>query len=103
MLVVQGPIVRKDWLDELGLSMPETIDEWHNVLTQFKEKKGAAAPLAYHDNMLRNGDFIGAYGIKMDFFIENGKVVYGPYDKRYKDFLTTFAQWYKEGLIDKFS
>ncbi len=101
MLVVQGPIVRKDWLDELGLSMPETIDEWHNVLTQFKEKKGAAAPLAYHDNMLRNGDFIGAYGIKMDFFIENGKVVYGPYDRRYKDFLTTFAQWYKEGLIDK--
>ena len=40
-----GPILRKDWLDELGLEVPETIDEWENVLAQFKEKKGATAPL----------------------------------------------------------
>lgn len=101
LLVVQGLMVRQDWLDELGLAMPETIDEWHNVLTQFKEKKGAEAPLSFQDNMLVNGDFIGAYGIKKDFSIQDGKVIYGPYDPRYKDFLTTFAQWYREGLIDQ--
>lgn len=39
-----GPMLRKDWLDELNLQVPTTIDEWHKVLTQFKEKKGAAAP-----------------------------------------------------------
>ena len=43
-LVVQGGIIRKDWLDELGLAVPETLDEWHTVLTAFKEKKGAEAP-----------------------------------------------------------
>ncbi|MEE1223654.1 MAG: extracellular solute-binding protein [Clostridia bacterium] len=101
LLVVQGLVIRQDWLDELGLAMPETIDEWHNVLTQFKEKKGASSPLSYQDNMLTNGDFIGAYGIKKGFFAEDGKIVYGPYDHRYKEFLTTFAQWYKEGLIDQ--
>ena len=30
-----GFIIRQDWLDDLGLEKPETIDEWENVLTQF--------------------------------------------------------------------
>lgn len=37
--VFQGPIIRKDWLDELGLPVPETIDEWTETLRAFKEKK----------------------------------------------------------------
>src|SRR5690606_22694367 len=43
--VSSGLVLRKDWLDELGLGIPETIEEWTNVLTQFKEKKGAKTPL----------------------------------------------------------
>ena len=35
-----GPMLREDWLEELGLEVPTTIDEWHTVLTAFKEKKG---------------------------------------------------------------
>lgn len=35
----QGPIIRKDWLDELGLDVPTTIDEWHTMLQAFKDKK----------------------------------------------------------------
>lgn len=38
-LVFRGPMLRKDWLDELGLQLPVTIDDWHKVLTAFKEKK----------------------------------------------------------------
>ena len=101
LLVSRGIIIRQDWLDELGLEMPETLDEWHNVLTQFKEKKGVQSPLSYQDGMFKDGEFIGAYGITSDFTVENGKVIYGPYDERYKDFLAEFAKWYKEGLIDQ--
>ena len=101
LLVSCGPIIRKDWLDELGLDMPETMDDWHTVLKAFKEKKGAAAPLTMQTYILSLGDFVGAYGVKKDFSVENGKVVYGPYDARYKEFLKTFSEWYKEGLIDK--
>lgn len=100
LLVVQGGIIRKDWLDELGLAVPETLDEWHTVLTAFKEKKGAEAPLCYQYSMLGSGEFVGAFGITRGFTVENGKVVLGPADPRYKDFLSTFAQWYQEGLID---
>ena len=37
--VSAGLVVRKDWLDDLGLEVPETIDEWETVLTAFKDEK----------------------------------------------------------------
>lgn len=33
---IEGTVIRKDWLDKLGLQEPHTIDEVHNVLTAFK-------------------------------------------------------------------
>lgn len=102
----QGPIIRKDWLDELGLEVPTTIDEWHNVLTAFKERKGAEAPLTFLGvpNPLfgiEGGGFIGAYGIKKGFYQEDGKIKFGAQEPEYKEFLTLFRDWYAEGLIDK--
>lgn len=32
-------IIRKDWLDELGLPLPTTTEEFYNTLKAFKEKK----------------------------------------------------------------
>ena len=100
-LVSEGPVIRSDWLFKLGLSMPETLDEWHNVLKRFKEELDCEAPLTYmKNNMYKEGDFIGAFGIKNDFFIKDGAVVFGPYTGAYKDFLWEFRKWYAEGLID---
>lgn len=106
LLTYQGPIIRKDWLDELGLQVPVTIDDWHTVLTAFKEKKGAAAPLSFLGVPsplfgIENGAFIGAFGIKKGFYQEQGQVKYGPIEPAYKSFLALFRQWYAEGLIDK--
>lgn len=36
-LAREGVSIRKDWLDNLGLSIPTTIDELYNVLRAFKE------------------------------------------------------------------
>jgi putative aldouronate transport system substrate-binding protein len=104
--VFQGPILRKDWLDDLGLQLPTTIDEWHTVLKAFKEKKGADAPLTFVsqprllDVIQSGGGFVGAYGIGYSFYLQEGKVKYGPNEAGFKDFLTTFHQWYEEGLLD---
>ena len=38
--------IRKDWLDELGLQVPKTVDELENVAKAFVEKKGAQSGLA---------------------------------------------------------
>ncbi|NOU74988.1 extracellular solute-binding protein [Paenibacillus sp. LMG 31458] len=101
LMTFQGPTLRKDWLDELGLQVPTTIDEWTTVLKAFKEKKGATAPLGLSLGNLIYGGFVGAFGVKPDFYQENGKVKYGPAEPGYKDFLTLFHKWYAEGLLDK--
>ncbi len=91
-----GFMLRGDWLKELGLELPETIDEWRTVLTAFKEKKGSTAPFI---GMPTN--FMGAFGIAPDFYIDGGKVHYGYYDPGFKDYLVEMNRWYKEGLLDK--
>lgn len=103
LLVSTGPIIRKDWLEELGMEMPETIDEWHTMLTRFKNEKKASIPLSFmnYSAMFNYGAFIGAYGVNNTFFVKGNKVVYGPMEQGYKEFLTEMAKWYKEGLLDK--
>ena len=106
-----GPQIRQDWLDNLGLAMPETIEDWYNVLTAFKTQDAngngdandeipfvAAGASSLANYML---SFAGAYGLVRDTFcVKDGKVVYSPADPAYKDFLTEMAKWYAEGLID---
>ncbi|MDQ1912796.1 extracellular solute-binding protein [Paenibacillus sp. GD4] len=106
LMVYQGPIVRKDWLDELGIPMPQTIDEWTAMLKAFKEKKGAAAPFTVNSkprvfNDFNNGPFMGAYGVTRGFYLENGQIKFGPQEKGYKEFLGLFRSWYADGLLDK--
>lgn len=97
-----GPMMREDWLKECGLEAPETVDEWHTALTAFKDKMGAAAPFTWNNTQYAQDIPIAyAYGTPKSFLIDNGKVVYGPAKPKYKDYLKTMAQWYKEGLIDQ--
>ena len=97
-----GPVVRKDWLDELGLEEPTTIDEWHNMLKQFKEKKKADAPMTFNKNGIDSyGTIISAFGIGPGFYKKDNVVKYGPMEPEFKDYLATINKWYKEGLIDK--
>ncbi|NOU66106.1 extracellular solute-binding protein [Paenibacillus sp. LMG 31461] len=104
--VFQGPMIRKDWLDELGLPVPETIDDWTTTLKAFKEKKGAAAPLSFISkprffNESYNGAFLGAFGVNRGFYLDNGKIKFGPSESGFKEYLKTFHQWFQDGLLDK--
>lgn len=104
LLTYTGPIIRKDWLDELKLDIPETLDEWYTVLKAFKEQKGAESPFVCPPEYVSM--FIsGAYPVSMggyseDFYLEDGKVVYGPIQPSCKEALKVLSKWYKEGLID---
>ena len=92
-------MLRQDWLNDLGLEVPTTISEWKNVLQQFKEKKGASAPLSMAPNGFVWACFVDAYNTTRDFYIDNGKVVYGPAEPQYKDFLKEMNDWYKDCLL----
>ena len=95
--VFAGFLVRQDWLDALKLSLPETMDDWHDMLVAFKENYQCEAPyLMFRDGM----DFVTAYGVQAEFYQENATVKYGPLEEGYRQYLETMSQWYKEGLID---
>ncbi|MDR0405731.1 MAG: extracellular solute-binding protein [Clostridiales bacterium] len=93
-----GPVVRKDWLEELHLPIPETIDDWYTMLTAFRDQKGASAPLSY---TWMASCFIGAYGIDEKFYLDDGEIKYGPVEPGYKEFLTTYHKWFAEKLLDQ--
>ncbi|MFA6508126.1 MAG: extracellular solute-binding protein, partial [Treponemataceae bacterium] len=102
-----GFVLRKDWLDDLGLNVPVTLDDWYSVLKAFKEKKGAEAPLlVFNTGVPAYNHIISAFdigGVSMfgsAFYQVNGKVAFGPVQSAYKDYLALMNKWYKEGLLD---
>lgn len=99
--VSSGLMMRKDWLDELGLQAPETIDELTAVLRVFKEKKGVESPLTGTLGDFAGERIGGAFGVTGGFSLNNGKVIYGPYEPAYKDFLIQMNAWYEERLLDR--
>ncbi len=102
LLVTSGPVVRKDWLNDLKLPVPQTIEDWHTVLKAFKEKKGAVYPLTTNLNYLRTdyGPAFDVCGDQQGFYIDKGKVMYSWNTPGYKEFLKTMNRWYAEGLLD---
>lgn len=99
-----GPQIRKDWLDQVSLPLPETIDEWTSMLIAFRDKLKVPNPFSVEWKRLTtltvSNAFASAYGAGFDFFQQNGQVVYGPIQPGYKDFLTLFNSWYKDKLLD---
>lgn len=107
LLVSNGIALRQDWLDKLNMKMPETIDEWHAVLTAVKNGdlngngKADEIPLLISKNDMGGSvAFLGSFGVNYDFYHVDGKVNYGPIQPEYKQFLTVMNQWFKEGLLD---
>lgn len=99
LLSTAGFMMRDDWLNELGLEAPETIEEWEKVLTAFKERKGASCPFVGGINQL--GQFTGGFGVGYDFYVDDGKVKYGCLQDGFGEFLATMNRWYRSGLIDR--
>ena len=103
----QGPWlglwIRQDWLDDLGLDTPVTFDDYHEVLTAFKEEKGATAPLIlnFSGSDGEFGTMSGGLNVLNSWQLdETGKVNFGPYMDAWKEYVTIMNQWYNEGLID---
>ena len=107
------PMIRQDWLDAVGLSVPTTLDEWYTVLKAFKEQdpngNGVADEIPLSDswggtNYLFAGNAFGLYlsgNAAGDFAVgEDGKLFYKYTDARYKETLAFLNKLYSEGLMD---
>jgi putative aldouronate transport system substrate-binding protein len=102
-----GLMIREDWVKALGLQMPQTTDDFYNVLKAIKEAD------FNKNNNTNEPPFIGDYrfliwafgiGSRMqghndDFFIESGEVKYGPADPRYRRAVEYLRKLHADGLI----
>ncbi|MDQ6419876.1 extracellular solute-binding protein [Paenibacillus sp. LHD-117] len=101
LMVFFGPILRKDLLDKTGLPVPETIDEWEKTLEAMKELNNGEPPFVQTIANIKVGNaFIGAFGIPLEFYNDNGTIKYGSMQPEYKEFLTVMNRWYEKGLLD---
>ncbi len=99
--------LRQDWMDELGLKAPETLEDLKTIMTAFNEKAGdGAVGLALSENLY--GNFFGtkgwcnAYGAYPGYWVkgEDGKLVYGSTTSQMKEALAGLAELFQAGMIN---
>lgn len=108
-----GILYREDWLTQLGIPEPTTLDEWYTMLKRFKtdilEARGVTniAPM-----MGGNGNLFGtilqfghALGLHLHYSQgwhtdAEGNVQYEWLDDRFKELIAWFNKLYVEGLLD---
>ena len=91
-----GMIIRKDWLDELELDMPVTIEDWDNVLRTFKEQKGARFSGMWGAlDALEYG-----FGVAKTFYRDGNTIKFGPIEDNYELLLQQFNAWYTDDILD---
>ena len=97
--------IRYDWLDQLGLQVPTTLDEYRDALYAFKEAEIAGPETIPF--FARQGDIrtlLQLWGVQGDWanwFIDaNGQIGHGQFTEEYKTAMIELAQWYADGIID---
>ncbi|MGN0793792.1 MAG: extracellular solute-binding protein [Aristaeellaceae bacterium] len=95
----RGMAVRGDWLEELGLAVPETLDELDAVAHAFKEHYGAY--FSTNNDWLYDSGISTAFNTWEEFYVDDDqKVQYGPANEGWREYLVFMKYWYDEGLID---
>lgn len=102
-------MLRSDWLENLGLDVPKTMDEFVEVLRHFKNddpnQNGMQDEIPY---MGLNGDlnpFYNAFGISVlnntyPYVEADGKLIPQYEHPEFKNCVDLLRQMYSEGLID---
>ncbi len=106
-------VIRQDWLDQLGLEKPTTVDEWYTVLKAFATQdpngngQNDELPFVGNSNEQMGVYRLGAlFGFNACFYKEyacsvlDGKITFASEAPQFEDYITTMARWYAEGLID---
>ena len=99
--------IRTDWLNKLGLKVPKTIEEYHDVLLAFATKdpngNGIKDEVPFFDENKSLQRLLPLFNAG-NGFVYNEKcddIIYSPITEEYKYAMNELAKWYKEGIIDK--
>lgn len=102
-----GMLVRTDILEELGIAVPKTLEEYDAALRQIRKEKPDMIPLvggAAESNGNAFGfiqGFSGAFGLGAEYVVENGDVIHTYTQPYAKDFLSYMRGLYESGVLDR--
>lgn len=113
-------MINKAWLDDLGLEVPKTLDELHDVLKAFKDNDmshkyygndaGTTIPMCTGFDQWCWGQniFYAGFGftnwtndVISDMILKDGKVEFVCIDDNYRKAMEYFHNWFAEGLMDQ--
>ncbi len=105
-------VIRKDWLDRLNLSAPETIEDWMTVLTAFKDQDAngngdpsdeipfSAGGHAWYTTFWGNAWDLHLFQTGGYYPDENGTMQFEFISEKAREFYTWLNQFYTDGLLD---
>ena len=111
--VSRGWWIRQDWLDKLGLKLPQNVDELYTVMKAFRDRdpngNGKKDEIPYFNAnefevyrlALLWGARASGSNSALDFMAEGGVVSHPFAQERFRLAIKNIAKWYAEGLIDK--
>ena len=101
-----GLIYRQDYLNAVGMGVPETADDLYKVLKAFKQELGVEYPMSVSRSWLvsyglNKGILTSPFGlVNAEWYQVDGKIHYGAAEPEYKEVLTFLNKLYKEKLLD---
>ena len=93
-----GLWIRKDVLDTLGKQVPETLEQFEDILAAYKESNPEGIGFVYNSIPIMNAH--GAFPKKW-VKDDDGSLIYGSIRPEVKEALATLNKWYKNGWLDK--
>lgn len=93
----QGYAVRYDWLEELGLDVPQTYEELEHYVSTANETYGAKGMILASDGL----DELLAFGYDCgtEYLVVDGQVKSSLQQDSFRDYMEMVTRWYKEGII----
>lgn len=108
MNIYRIPVVyRQDWLDKLGLPVPETLSDFEQVIYAFahEDPDGNGIKDTYGLSMEGMNVVFGAFGQivfadQLYFGVKDNNLVIGALEPEMKEALQYLHKWYQDGVID---
>jgi putative aldouronate transport system substrate-binding protein len=109
-----GFIYRQDYLSQLGVQEPTTLDGWYAVFQKYRDsnldgsgKKDGIAVTNRRGLVNMFQQLVGSFGLNLEqstglfWRIEGDKLIFAPSTDRFKAMVQWTAKLYGEGLLDK--
>lgn len=97
-----GVMLRGDWLEEQNLDIPVTYSEYEETLKALKSAYALEAPAFMYLTGTNEGYLWMSAGkeVVAELSLDpEGRVIYGPMEDQYREYLQIANRWYEEGLL----